>query len=171
MSCRRKASRFLAPLLIGVWNRVGCRPRPQDLQPRQTSRVACGNGPTGRLLARKAKGSRMTRMVILAGTALISMAGSEHARQWFFYNFESLRCESRSGDTASPVAWHKFLRQEGIIDTIEIVKDLKTNEVTTTTISAELPHNRSPSSWIWFTSKKLCARAAIKLEPRMEDIE
>ena len=53
----------------------------------------------------------------------------------------------------------------------EIVKDPKTNEVTTTTISAELPHNRSPSSWIWFTSKKLCARAAIKLEPRMEDIE
>jgi len=113
----------------------------------------------------------MTRAAILAGIVLIAMAGSAHARQWFFYNFESLECESGSGESASPAAWHRYLRKQGINDTIEVAKDPKTNEVTAATILAELPHNQSPSSWIWFTSKKLCAKSAIRLTLRIEDIK
>ena len=113
----------------------------------------------------------MTRTAILAGTVLLALAGSAHARQWFRYNFESHRCETSSGDPASPAAWHEYLHKQGINDTIEIVRDPKTSEVIAATIMAELPHNRSPSSWIWFTSTKLCARSTIRLSLRIDELK
>jgi len=111
------------------------------------------------------------RMVILAGSTFFAIAGTAHAREWFIYNFQSLRCESRTDDLASPEKHHEALRAAGIIDNIEILRDPETDEVMAAMIQAELPKTRTPSAWVWFTSRELCEKAAIELGPRKEDIE
>jgi len=113
----------------------------------------------------------MMRLVILASAAFFAIAESAHAREWYIYNFESLQCENQTGSLASPDAKHQELRKLGMVDSVEVVKDPKTNEVMAAMIQVELPHSRSPSGWIWFTSKELCEKAAIKLGPKKEDIE
>jgi len=113
----------------------------------------------------------MMRTVILASAALFPIAGTAHAREWFIYNFQSLQCENRTDELATPEKHHEVLRGAGIYHRIEVLRDPKTNEVLAAMIQAVLPNKRMPSAWVWFTSRELCEKAAIEPDPRKEDIE
>jgi hypothetical protein len=112
----------------------------------------------------------MMRTVVLAGAALLAMAGTAHARQWFVYNFQSRMCESRTGFMASPKAYHLEARKLGLGDTWVVQRDPKTNEVIWAMASVLLPRHKAPTLNTWFTSMEYCQSAAMS-RADIEDIE
>lgn len=78
------------------------------------------------------------RMVIRASVVLFAIEGSAHAREWCLYNSGSFQYGNRTGSLAWPNAKHEELHTLGIMDSVEVLKGPKINEVIAAMIQVEL---------------------------------